>query len=209
MTLLDALIPRREQRLLRALVLHPDRSFSVNELCRLGGDSKSASMAIIERFSKSGLIGEERVGNQRRMRFNEAWPLAQELRTMCVKSFGVAEPIREALGPLIDRVQLAFVFGSVAKGTDHAGSDIDLMVVGEVTTVDLIEAMRSLDEQLMRPVSFNIYSPVEWQRMQKDPVIASIMAEPRIIIHERTDATQSPKPAAKGLPEARAGRRRR
>lgn len=182
MCLLDAFIPQREQLLIRALVLNPDRSFSVNDLVRVGGGSRSAAATIIERFTKSSLLTERRVGNQRRLQFNLDWPLAQELRQMFIKSFGVSEPIRTALTSLADGIELAFVFGSVAKGTDHAGSDIDLMVVGDVSTLELLKALEPLKDELNRPVNFNLYSPVEWARMQSDPVVASIMNGPRVII---------------------------
>lgn len=201
MSLLDALIPQREQRLLRAIVLHPDRSFSVNELVRIGGDSKSAGIAIIDRFAKCSLLTEERVGNQRRLRFNSEWPLAQELRHMFVKSFGVAEPIMEALAPFTNRIELAFVFGSVVKGNDHAGSDIDLMVVGDVSTMELLEALHPLKEQLKRPVNFNLYAPDEWALMQSDPVVASIMSGPRMIIYDHTGSAESSEPPSEGLPQ--------
>jgi len=194
MSLLDALIPQREQRLLRAIVLHPDRSFSVNELVRIGGDSKSAGTAIIDRFAKSSLLTEE-------LRFNLEWPLAQELRHMFVKSFGVAEPIAEALAPFTNRIELAFVFGSVVKGNDHAGSDIDLMVVGDVSTMELLEALYPLKEQLKRPVNFNLYAPDEWALMQSDPVVASIMSGPRMMIYDHTSSAESPEPGSEGLPQ--------
>jgi len=201
MALLDALIPQREQRLLRAVVLRPDRSFSVNELVRIGGESKSAGIAIIDRFAKSRILTEERVGNQRRLQFNSEWPLAQELRDMFVKSFGVAEPITEVLTPFRDRIQLAFVFGSVVKGNDHAGSDIDLMVVGNVSTMELLEALHPLKEKLMRPVNFNLYAPEEWALIQSDPVVASIMSGPRITLYDQTNAAESSEPRSEGLPQ--------
>lgn len=184
MSLLDAFIPQRQQRLLRVLVLNPKSSFHVNELVRCAGQSKSAGTAILDRFMRCGLLTERRVGNQRRLQFNEKWPLAQELRQMFLKSFGVAEPISEALASLISRISLVFVFGSVVTGTDHAESDIDLMVVGDVSTLELIEALAPLKEALKRPVTFNLYCVDEWALMQTDPVVASIMNGPRLIIHE-------------------------
>lgn len=185
MSLLDAFMAPREQLLIRALVLNQDRSFSLNDLVRAGGGSKAAAIKIIDRFTKSQLLTEERIGNQRRLQFNSQWPLAQELRQMVLKSFGVAEPISEALAPLADRIALAFLFGSVVKGTDHAGSDIDLMVVGDVTTMQLLKALYPLNDELRRPVNFNVYGSDEWVLMQSDPVVASIMNGPRKIIYDR------------------------
>lgn len=211
MALLDPLIPPREQRIIGALVLHPDTSYSVNELIRVGGASRSQSGVIIDKLVQAGLAREERVGNQRRIQLNKQWPLVDELKALCVKSFGVAEPIRDALRPLLARIDLAFVFGSVANATDHADSDIDLMVVGRVSNLDLLHALQPVNELLRRQVNFNLYSALEWTRLQADPVVASIVHGPRILLHERSAAPAQPaEPARSRAPEggnARGGRR--
>lgn len=208
MALLDFLIPAREQRIIGALVLHPQASYSLNELIRIGGASRSQAAVIVDKLVAGGLALEDRVGNQRRIRVNSAWPLLAELRSMCVKSFGVAEPIGGALAPLLPRIELAFVFGSVAKSTDHAGSDIDLMVVGSVSNLELQDVLEPVNELLGRKVNFNVYSAREWKRLQADPVIASILNGPRILLHERlATADQPAEPARARVPERGALRR--
>lgn len=198
MSLLDAFVPRREQLLLRALVLNPDQSFSVNDLVRVGGGSRSAAATIIEGFAKSNLLTEERVGNQRRLQFNGQWPLALELRQMFVKSFGVAEPIREALTPLADRIERAFIFGSIARRADHAGSDIDLMVVCDVSTLELLKVLEPLKDVLKRPVNFNLYMPAEWAVVQSDLMAASIVHGPRVVIFDCSGPAESSESLSKG-----------
>lgn len=192
MALLDALIPPREQRILGALLLHPDTPYVLNDLIRTGGASRSQAAVIVDKFVAAGLASEERVGNQRRIRLNKDWPLVDELTAMCVKSFGVAEPIKAALDPLLGKIDLAFLFGSVVQGTDHAGSDIDLMVVGRASNSDLIAALEPVNDALKRPVNFNSYTPTEWKRLVDDPVIAAILAGPRVILHERVGAAKEP-----------------
>jgi uncharacterized protein len=213
MALLDFLIPPREQRIIGALVLRPGESYALNELIRIGGASRSQSAVIVDKLVAGGLALEERVGNQRRIRLNTSWPLLAELRGLCVKSFGVAEPIGDALAPLLPRIELAFVFGSVAKSKDHAGSDIDLMVVGSVSNLELQDALEPVNELLGRTVNFNVYSAREWKRLQGDPVIASILNGPRILLHERpATASRLAEPARARVPEGgglRAGQRGR
>lgn len=210
MALLDPLIPPREQRIIGALVLHPDTSYSLNELIRIGGASRSQSGVIIDRLVEAGLALEQRVGNQRRIQLNKAWPLVDELKALCVKSFGVAEPIRDALRPLLPRIDLAFVFGSVANAADHADSDIDLMVVGSVSNLDLLRALEPVNDLLKRQVNFNLYSAREWTRLQADPVVASIVHGPRILLHERPAAPVQPaEPARSRAPEGGGTRARR
>ena len=206
MALLDALIPPREQKILGALLLHPQTSYALNDLIRIGGTSRSQAGVVIDRFVAAGLAREQRIGNQRRIQADTGWPLFEDVRALCVKSFGVAEPIAQALEPLLPKIELAFLFGSVVRGTDHASSDIDLMVVGTVGNADLFAALGRVNDVLRRPVNFNVYSPREWNRLQDDPVIASILHGSRVTLHERAAAPRQPaEPARARLPEGSRG----
>jgi hypothetical protein len=89
----------------------------------------------VQKLLSAGVVLDERVGNQRRIRVNAEFPLYSELRSICLKSFGLAERLRAALKPLGKRVAQVYVFGSVARNTDRHDSDIDRMVVGTVTLI--------------------------------------------------------------------------
>jgi predicted nucleotidyltransferase len=119
---------------LRVLYGQPERSFYASELIRHAGTGSGAAQRELARLEESGLIVARRIGHQKHYQANAASPLFHELRNIVLKTVGLAEPLRDALKPLSEAIRAAFVFGSVAKGTDQAGSDIDLMVVSDSLT---------------------------------------------------------------------------
>ena len=117
------------QRVLGLLFGQPDRSFQSAELIRLAGSGTGAAHRVLTRLAAVGLVTVTHSGNQKHYRANRSSPIFEELHGLIVKTVGVVEPLRRALEVQADDVRAAFVYGSVAKGTDKAGSDIDLMVV--------------------------------------------------------------------------------
>ena len=178
MGIADFLIARRQQRLLAPLLTQPHRSFSVSELLRLSGAGRGAGQLQLQKLLSAGVVLDERVGNQRRIRVNAEFPLYSELRSICLKSFGLAERLRAVLKPFGKRVQQAFVFGSVAMNTDRHDSDIDLMVVGTVTLMKLNDVLAPLEAELGRKIHVNLYAPREWEQAKRDKVITAMLAEP-------------------------------
>ena len=107
----------------------------------------------------------------------------EELRGLVLKTSGLAEVLRSALGPLSQRIRAAFVYGSIAKGQDTASSDIDLMVVGEdLTYGDLFSALESASARLGRKVAPTIYAPRELaKRASRDNAfVTRVMEQPKI-----------------------------
>ena len=133
---------------------------------------------------------EPRRGRQRSIRANTEFFLYPELRIIALKTFGLIEPVREALQTYADRIEEAFIFGSVVKGTDTGKSDIDVIVVGAVPQLELFEAASRLQQQLGRVVQFNVYAPEEWRDLVKnDPVVSQIAGGPKLQVmpHAKTD----------------------
>src|SRR5690242_19928896 len=127
--LADALFTTTQQRVLGALYGQPQRSFTVTELIASTGAGSGAVQRELAKLTASGLLTVRPIGNQKHYQANPAAPIHGELVAILQKTVGLAEPLRDALQPLAKRIALAFVFGSVAKGSDTARSDIDLMVV--------------------------------------------------------------------------------
>ena len=176
MGLVDWLIAPRLQRLMAALLLHPESSYSVRDLARITGVGNSGTQTAITNMVSAGVVVDQRVGNQRRLKANPAYPLYAELRSICIKSFGVTDRLRVALVPFGTEIQRAFVFGSMATGQDKADSDIDLMLIGQVDNyIGLTNAMHEVGDELGRPVHYHLYAPDEWQRLlAADPLIKEI-----------------------------------
>src|SRR5690606_21099917 len=139
-SLSDALFTGTQQRVLSLLFGQPGRAMSVSELIQATGAGSGAVQREIARLAGSGLLVSEQVGIVR-------------------KTFGLVAPLQEALAPLASRIKAAFVYGSVAKGSDTAASDIDLFLVSdELTYADVVGALHPLIEQLGRDINPTIYS---------------------------------------------------
>lgn len=172
------------QRVLGATLLQPDRSFTLQELLRLADSGRGSGQKQIDRLVEAGVLKEDaRRGRQRSIRANTEFMLYPELLGIARKSFAVVEPLKEALAPFADHITSAFVFGSVAKGTDSGRSDIDLIVVGSAPLLELSEALNLVERCLLRPVNFSLYEPAEWAALvESDPIMAQIAQGPTLRI---------------------------
>jgi predicted nucleotidyltransferase len=183
--LADALFSRVQQRVLRLLFGQPDRRFQSAELIRLAGSGTGAVHRQLSRLAEAGWVTVVRTGNQKHYQANRACPAFAELHGLIVKTVGVVEPLRQALAPRAKDIRAAFVYGSVAKGTDKAASDVDLMVISDrLGYSDLFETLQSAEAVLARPVNPNVMSLAEWQaqRAKKDSFARRIAAQPRLFV---------------------------
>jgi predicted nucleotidyltransferase len=181
----NALFSKVQQRVLALIFGQPERSFYTSEIVRTVQSGTGAVARELLRLQRSGLVLVERIGNQKHYRANQDSPIFQELRSLLMKTVGLAEPIRKSLEPYADAIKTAFVYGSVAKGTDTARSDIDLMVIGdELNYSDLYTAAQNAEDKLRRKVNPMFLSAKDWQRKASDrgSVISKISASPKIFI---------------------------
>lgn len=170
------------QRVLSTVLAQPDRSFTLQDLLRRAAAGRGSAQQQIDRLVDAGvLLDEPRHGRQRNIRANTEFFLYPELRSIALKTFGLAEPVCEALEPYVDRIEEAFIFGSVAKGADTGRSDVDVMVVGTVPLLELFEVASQLQQQLGRVVQFNVYEPSEWRDLvRNDPIVSQIVNGPKL-----------------------------
>ncbi len=172
-----------QQRVLGALYGQPQRTFTVTELIASTGAGSGAVQRELAKLVASGLLTVRPIGNQKHYQANPVAPIHGELVGIMRKTVGLAEPLREALKPLEGKIISAFVFGSVAKRADTSASDIDLMVVGDVTFSEVIEAVYPLHERLGREVNPVVLTAKEFRARAKDPgFIARVLSGPRIML---------------------------
>jgi predicted nucleotidyltransferase len=182
-SLSDALFSTIQQRVLAYLFGQPERSFFATELIKLAGGGSGAVQRELARLADSGLVTVKRVGTQKHYQADPKSPLFAELCSIAQKTVGLAEPLREALAPLAKRITAAFVYGSVAKRSDTAASDIDLMVVSDsLTYADLYAAVEQATARLGRKVNPTVYSRKELARRvkQKNAFVTRVVAQPKI-----------------------------
>lgn len=181
--LADALFSRTQQRVLGLLFAQPERSFYATELIGLAGGGSGAVQRELARLTQSGLVTVRSVGNQRHYQANAESPIYAELCGIVQKTVGLAGPLREALAPLGGKIRAAFIYGSVAKRQDAAGSDIDLMLVGDdLTYGDCFAALDAVTARLGRTVNPTILSPAELAtRIQQDNAFFTrVLAQPKL-----------------------------
>lgn len=182
MSVIDFMLSERQQNILSALILHPDRQYGTNELLAIAGSGVGAGRNVIQALEKSGIVLRSSRGNQVVYSINTRNPIYNELRSICLKTFGMKDVVADALRPFGDRIQLAFMFGSIVKGTDRPDSDVDLMVVGDLDIFEMGEATEKLQAILGRDIDLNLHSPEEWKRLAGDRVIGAIMKEDKIMV---------------------------
>lgn len=161
--LMDVLFPGARQRVLAVLLLQPDQSFHLRELARLALSHAGTLGRELEKLSEVGLVLRSEMGNQVRFQANRACPLFGELASMFRKTHGAAGLLRNALSPLGGKVQLALVFGSLAKGAQSAASDVDLLVIGSVGFSTLVKVLHPLQEILGREINPVLYGGREFR----------------------------------------------
>jgi predicted nucleotidyltransferase len=158
----DHLLGHTRAAVLSTLLLHPETSLHVRELARLTGASAGSLHRELRALAELGLLLRQEVGHQVHYRANEASPVFAELAGLLRKTAGLADVLREALLPLQRKVSLAFVYGSVASGTERPGSDVDLMVLGAAGFADLARALAPAQEALRREVNPTVMKPEEF-----------------------------------------------
>jgi predicted nucleotidyltransferase len=161
-TLAHQLLGQTRSAVLSALLLHPDASLHVRELARLTGASAGSLHRELRLLADMGLLLRQEIGRQVHYRANSAHPVYAELSQLLRKTAGLVDVLRQALEPLGDKVELAFVYGSMASGTERAGSDVDLMVLGKASFADIARALADAHVTLRREVNPTVMSRREF-----------------------------------------------
>jgi predicted nucleotidyltransferase len=190
----NALFGTTRQRVLALLFGRPDQRFFVNELVRQVGSGKGAVQREIDRLAASGLVRTMTEGRQRYVQASRDCPVFAEIEALVRKTFGVADVLRNALAPVADRIAYAGVYGSVARGTAHERSDVDLLVVGDVDYLALAGLLVEPEVALGRAVNPTVFSRDEWRaRTRKGSgFVRDLMSNPLIDLWGKRDELGEP-----------------
>lgn len=182
-SLADALFPKGRQRVLAVLFGNPGRSFYANEVIALAQSGTGAVQRELATLSEAGLLTVTKQGNQKHYQANADAPVFAELRGLVLKTMGLADVLRAALAPLAQQVDLAFVYGSVAKQQDTAHSDIDVMIVSaSLGYGEVFGALEVAAAVLGRKVNPTLYAPTEIaKRISLDnSFVTRVLQQPKI-----------------------------
>jgi predicted nucleotidyltransferase len=193
--LADALFSKVQQRVLGLLFVNADRSFYTNEIVRFVDSGIGVVQRELEKLTASGLVTTKKIGNQKHYQANREAPIFEELRGIMLKTAGLSDILRAALLPLSDKIQTAFIYGSIAKGSDTAKSDIDLFIIGDdLAYADLYNLLSASEARLGRPVNPSIYSMQELRRKlaEDNAFVLRVLEQPKIFLTGSTDDLPKP-----------------
>ena len=174
---LDALFPMIRAGVLSATILQPEHWWFMTELARHLETSPSSLQRELELLVAAGLLLRRQDGRRTYYKANADSPLFADLHGLLDKTSGLVPALKSTLAHFDDRIKLAFLYGSVARGEEHSASDVDLMIVGTLKLIDLLPALRKLEARFRREVNVTLYSPEEFRRRlaAKDHFLHSVL----------------------------------
>ena len=194
MSLKDAVFTDSQAKVYLWIYGQPERSDHLSELRRLTGLGSASLQREINRLVVAGLANSALKGNQRQISANRQSPLFKELSDLTRKVMGAAALLTEALLPIERKIEIAFLYGSVAKQSDNAESDIDIMIVGsDLTLSELLDQLLPVEEMLCRKVNPTYYTVGEFKKRlsDTDSFVNKVLSQPIIQLFGNMDDFRS------------------
>lgn len=181
---IDLMFSAYRRKVLALLLLRPDEDFHVRELERLTGVPAGSLHRELKALSEAGLLMRAQRGNQVRYQANRSAPIYEELAGIFRKTSGLVDVLRESVQALTDRINVAFVFGSMASGEQRAGSDVDFLVIGTVSLLDVVKALGQAQERLGREMNPVVMSRKKFfeAKQSGDRFVQRLMREPKLFV---------------------------
>lgn len=178
------LFPGYRRRILGLLLLHPDEALHGREIARRTGLPSGTITRELTRLAQAGLLNREKRGNQVLYSANRASPVFEELASILRKTSGVADVLAEALSTAKGSIDVSFVYGSVARGKEVAGSDVDVMVIGNVAFGEVVKSLHPAQATLGREINPKAFRAAEWRKRvaAKDPFVTDVLAKPKLFL---------------------------
>ena len=189
----DLLFGQTRGRILRLLFGHPDQTFFVRQIARETAISVGSVQRELETLAQVGLIERSKSGHQVYYQANRNHPVFSEIHSLIAKTVGVFELIRSALAPLAARIFQAFVYGSIARQEENAKSDVDLMIVGDVTLDEILAQLAAVEPTIGRTINPTIYSSKEFKtKLQSgNHFLRSVMRNEKVFLIGAEDAART------------------
>ena len=180
------LFTKTQQRVLGILYGQVERSFYLNQLVRLADMGKGTISRELEKLATVGILTTTKLGNQTHYQANPDNPIFSELHSIVKKTFAIVGVLSNALQEILPQIDFAFVYGSVAKGSENVNSDIDLMLVtSDLSYSELLEKLEPAEKMLGRKINPTIYSKQELldRITNKQSFISRILSQNMLWLH--------------------------
>jgi predicted nucleotidyltransferase len=176
------LFGRTRRRVLAWLFGHPQERFYLRQIVRQSGAAHGAVQRELQMLVEAGILRRTVEGRHVYFQANRESPIFAELKALLLKTAGLVDVIREALAPIADRVHAAFVFGSAARGELRSNSDVDVLVVGDVSFPAVADALAGAQTRLGRDVNPTVYPPAEFRKKirARHHFLTTVLQEPRL-----------------------------
>ena len=163
---------------------HAEEQFYLRDLVRRTETALGAAQRELKSLTDVGLISRVRRGNQVYYQANSANPIFPELKIILTKTAGLRDVVQQALQPVIDRVRVAFIYGSVAQGTETATSDIDVMIIGDVGFSEVTSHLSAVESKLGREVNPTVYPPSEYaaKLKKRNHFLRSVLKQKKVFV---------------------------
>jgi predicted nucleotidyltransferase len=177
------LFPEYRRRVLGLLLLRPDEALHGREIARRTGLPAGTITRELGRLAEVGLLNREKRGNQQVYSANTGGPIFAELASILRKTSGAVDVLAQALAPAASQLRVAFVFGSVAQGRETAGSDIDVMLIGDLSFRQTVELLHPTQAVLGREVNPKVFTTGEFTaKVPMEPFLADALAKPKLFL---------------------------
>ena len=177
------LFPEYRQRVLTLLLLRPEEALHGREVARRTGLPAGTITRELTRLAAAGLLKREKRGNQQVYSANTAGVIFSEVASILRKTSGLADVLTLALAPVAPRLSVALVFGSVARGDETAHSDIDLLIVGDISFREAVELLYPAQSALGREINPKVFAAAEFRaKAPGDAFVADLLATPKMFL---------------------------
>ena len=177
------LFPEYRRRVLGLLLLRPDEALHGREIARRTGLPAGTITRELGKLSEVGLLKREKRGNQQIYSANTTGLIYAELASILRKTSGLADVLVRALAPAAPKLRVAFVFGSVAQGRETAGSDIDVMLIGDLGFRQAVELLHPTQAVLGREVNPKVFATDEFTaKLPLEPFLVDVLAKPKLFL---------------------------
>jgi len=157
------LFSKTRRAVLSLLYSHVDDAFYVRQIVRAASVGLGAVQRELKQLSEAGIIQRIVRGHQVYYQANPLCPVFEELKKLVVKTVGVGAALQAALTPLADRINVAFIYGSIARSEERRQSDVDVLVVGKVTFAEVVSSFSEAQKAIGREINPTVYPPAEFR----------------------------------------------
>jgi DNA-binding transcriptional ArsR family regulator len=190
---LAALVSPTRQAILTAIFLRPEKSWYLSELATHIGTRSSSLQRDVDSLVRVGILEKRVDGRRSYIKANEGSPIYSELRGIIEKTSGIVPTLQNAVGRFGKKIRSGFVYGSLARGEEGAGSDVDLMLIGNVSTMEVAPVLRRVEKTVDRQINPTIFTETDFVKnlTDKNHFLLTVMRGKKIMVKGTEDELET------------------